>query len=151
MNADLAILDILIDDATVSGIVGNKVHVDEVPQGTELPYVIIEEDDTDPKDSSEGESAIDYDRIRVFPYHSSKTGLSVLAKAIREAIERKANGEYRTVNFDYSRFLGQTSFKERIENREVYAKDQETCNQNSVNKYHGNINNNIREAVDDQN
>jgi hypothetical protein len=125
MNADLAILEILIADATVSGMVGDKVYLDEAPQGKELPYIIIEEDDTDPHDSSDGESAIDYDRIRVFPYHTDQTGLRTLATAIRQAIERKANGTYRTVNFDYSRFLNQSSFKERIDNREAYAKDQE--------------------------
>lgn len=125
MNGELAILDILLSDATVTGIVEQKVFLYEVPQGVQVPYIVIEDDDSDPHDSDGGASAIDYGRIRVFPYHDNQTNLITLATAIREAIEGKAAGTYKTVNFDYARFINQSGFKEEIENREAYAKDQE--------------------------
>jgi hypothetical protein len=125
MNAELAIVDILLEDTTVSGIVEDRVFMDDVPQTQTLPYVVVEESDVEPHDSSDGESAVDRGRIRVFPYTKDKASLRTLALAIRQAIERKGAGTYRTINFSNARFLNESSFSEEIENREVFAKDQE--------------------------
>jgi hypothetical protein len=125
MNAELAILEILLTDTTVSGIVETRVYLHEAAQGDQLPYIIVEEDDIEPNDSEDGASAVDYGRVRVFPYDTDQQQLRELAEAIRDAIEGKAPGEYRTVNFDYARFINQSGFSEEINNRKVYAKDQE--------------------------
>jgi len=125
MNAELAIIEILLADSTVSGIVGAEVHLDEVTQGKPLPFIVVEESDVEPNDSRDGASAVDYGRVRVFCYHTNKADLRTLALASRNAIEGKAAGTYRTVNFDHARFISESSFSEEIENRPAYAKDQE--------------------------
>lgn len=125
MNAELAIIEILLADATVSGIVAQEVHLDDVTQGKALPYIVVEERDVEPNDTKDGASAVDYGRVGVFCYHTNKADLRTLAEAARNAIEGKASGTYRTVNFDYARFISESSFTEEIENRKAYAKDQE--------------------------
>lgn len=125
MNGELAILEILLSDTTVSGIVSDRVYLDQAAQGDTLPYVVIEGDSDEPNDSQEGASAVDYGRVRVFPYSSDSEQLRTLSAAIRTAIEAKASGIYRTVNFDYARFISQSGFTDEIENRTVFAKDQE--------------------------
>jgi hypothetical protein len=125
MNAELAILDILLEDEIVRGIVADRVYLNEAPQGDRLPYIIIEESDNEPNDTKDGASAVDYGRVNVFPYHTDQAELRTLAKAIRNAIEGKTPGTYRTVDFDHARFISQSGFNEEIENRKAYAKDQE--------------------------
>lgn len=124
MKAEYAVLNILLNTAAVSAIVGTRVYLDEAPQTDPYPLVLVAEEDVDPGPTKNGVSAVDYDRIRVYSYAATKHTLRLLAAACRAALDGKAAGSYNSVVVDFIRFEGQTSFDETIENRKVYAKDQ---------------------------
>lgn len=125
MNAEYAVVQILLGTAAVTSIVGTKVYLDEAPQTDAYPYIIVEEENIDPVDSKDGVSVLDVDTIRVFPYAANKNTLRLLAQACRAALDGKIPGTYGTYVIRDIRFMNQSSFDEQIENRKVYAKDQE--------------------------
>lgn len=125
MKAEYAVLNILLNTAAVSAIVGTRVYLDEAPQEDSYPLVIVEEGGNDPRPTKSGVSVMEPDIIRVFPYSDNKNTLRLLAQACRDALDGKAEGTYNSVSVKAIRFQGQSSFDERITNRKVYAKDQE--------------------------
>jgi hypothetical protein len=125
MRAEYAVVKILLNDATVAGLVSDRVYLDEAPQTDPYPLIIVEEDNIEPFDSKSGVSSVDHDTVRVFPYSTNKAQLRTLAKACRDALDGKANVTYDTTQVVYVRFMNQSSFDEKIDNRKTYAKDQE--------------------------
>jgi hypothetical protein len=125
MNAEISIVQILLATSAVTDIVGTRVYLDEAPQTDPYPLIIVEEEDVEPRDSKSGVSVLDVDTIRVFPYASNKNTLRLLAAACRAALDGKSLGTYGTYTIQDMRFMNQSSFDEKIENRKVYAKDQE--------------------------
>lgn len=125
MKAEYAVLNILLNTAAVSAIVGTRVYLDEAPQEDSYPLIIVEEGDNDPRPTKSGVSVMEPDIIRVFPYSDNKNTLRLLAQACRDALDGKAAGTYNSVAVKAIRFQGQSSFDEQITNRKVYAKDQE--------------------------
>jgi hypothetical protein len=125
MRAEYAVIKILLNDTTVSGLVSTRVYLDEAPQKDPYPLIIVEEDSDDPSDTKDGPSVVDHDTVRVFPYATDPDTLRTLAKACRDALDGKANVTYNTTEVVYVRFVSQGKFSEQIENRKVFAKDQE--------------------------
>ena len=125
MKGEFAVLNILLNTSSVTSIVGTRIYLDEAPQKDPYPLIIVEEDDVDPAPTKSGVSAVDRDRIRVYPYATNKNTLRLLAQACRDALDGKVSGTYNNVAVDDIRFEGQTSFDETIVNRKVYAKDQQ--------------------------
>lgn len=125
MKGEFAVLKILLDTVAVSDIVGTRVYLDEAPEADQYPLIIVSEEDNEPFDTKNGVSAKDHDTIRVFPYAANKNTLRLLAQACRDALDGKAAGTYNNVQIEWLRFLNQTSFDDKIENRKVYAKDQQ--------------------------
>lgn len=125
MKGEYAVLNILLNTAAVTDIVGTRVYLDEAPQGDEYPLIIVEEEDVEAFPTKSGVSAVDHDIIRVFPYAANKGTLRLLAQACRDALDGKVAGTYNSVAIEDLRFQGQTSFDEKIVNRKVYAKDQQ--------------------------
>jgi hypothetical protein len=133
MNGELAVLKILLSNATVTDLVSNRVFLNEAPQGKELPYIIIEEEDVEPFPTKSGASSKDHDTIRVYPYSASQNQLRELYVACRNALD-EYTGELNigdvdtgiiTLEVERIRYQGQTSFNDELENRKVYAKDQQ--------------------------
>jgi hypothetical protein len=125
MKAEYAVLNILLNTAAVNALVGTRVYLDEAPATDPYPLIIIEEEDVNPAPTKSGVSAADRDIVRVFPYTSNKADLRTLAQTCRDALDGKIAGTYNGVAIDDLRFDGQTAFEEQIENRKVYAKDQQ--------------------------
>lgn len=119
-----AIVQILLADATVSGIVETKVYRNEAPQRDSHPYVIIEVENVDPGNSKSGVSAADYVFLNVISYAATQAELDRLTEAVRTALDDKAAGTYGEVEIDQLRFQGENDFDEQIENRTMYAVDQ---------------------------
>jgi hypothetical protein len=124
MNAEYSVVQILLATTAVTNIVGTRVHLNQAPQNAVYPLIIVDEEDVEPKDSKDGVSVLDMDIIKVYPYAESKNTLRLLAQACRSALDNKTPGVYATYTIRDVRFMGQTSFDEQIENRDVYAKDQ---------------------------
>lgn len=123
MSGEYAVLKMLLEDVDVKAIVGKRVYLDQAPQTDKLPYIIVEEEDVEAKDSKDGVSALDVDIIRVYPYAETKAQLGKLAKACRKALDWK-EGTFNDVIVRNIRFISQSSFDEEVTNRKVYAKDQ---------------------------
>ena len=125
MRGEYAVLKILKDNAAVAAIVGSRVYLDEAPQNAQLPYVIVSEEDVEPFDTDDGKSVMDKDIVRVFPYAATKISLRSLSVSCRDALDHVAPGPYNLELVELIVFENQTSFDEEIENRKVYAKDQQ--------------------------
>lgn len=125
MNGEYSVVQILLSTAAVTAIVGQRVHLDEAPQSAQYPLIIVEEEDSEPRDSKDGPAVLDVDIIRVFPYADNKNALRLLAAACRAALDGKTPGVYGTYTIRDIRFINQSSFDEQIVNRKVYAKDQQ--------------------------
>ena len=125
MTGEFAVVQILLNTTAITDIVGTRVYLDEAQQGDTYPLIIVEEEDVEPRDTKDGVSKLDMDIIRVYPYAANKNTLRTLARACRTALDNKTPGTYGTYTIQDVRFTGQSSFDEEIENRKVYAKDQE--------------------------
>lgn len=119
-----AIVQILLADAPVVAIVGNKVYRNEAPQGQSLPYVIIEVENVDPSNTKEAVSSADYVFLNVISYAATQAELDTLSEAVRTALDYKAAGTYGGIVMNQLRFQSENDFDEEIENRKVYAVDQ---------------------------
>lgn len=129
MNGEYAVLKMLLNDADVTAIVNTRIYLDEAPQKDPYPLIIIEEENNEPTDSKDGVSGADIDIIRVYPYAEDPAVLKTLALACRKALDGKS-GTYNNVRVENIRFTNQNSFTDtaldaKIENRKLYAKDQE--------------------------
>jgi hypothetical protein len=124
MNAEFAALRILLDDATVSGLVGTNVHLYEVPQGTEAPYVILELTDTEPFPTKSGASVANHCRVSAFSYASDPKAAKNLANAVKSALDEES-GIYNGVDVVKIRYQSETGFSEEINNVNLFAREQE--------------------------
>ena len=124
MNGEYVVINILLNDDAVSDIVGNRIYLDEAPQNTQYPLIIIEQEDSETFPTKSGRAYHDRDFIRVFPYADNLRELKDMANAIRDALDFAQAGLYRGIRMDSLRFQSQNSFSERIANRKTYAKDQ---------------------------
>jgi hypothetical protein len=124
MSGEYALLKILLADASVAAVVGTRVYLDEAPQTDPYPLIIIEEENNQPGDSKSGVSATDEEIVRIYPYAEDPAVLKTLAKACRAALDGNS-GTYNNIKVEYIRFTNQSSFYDKIENRKIYAKDQE--------------------------
>jgi hypothetical protein len=133
MTGELAVLKLLLSDATVTGIVGQGIYMDEAPQGKSLPYIVIEEEGIEPFPTKSGASSKDHDSVRVYIYSSDQNTLRLLYGAARSALDEYSGtvttGDEETgivtINIDHIMFQGQTSFEEKINNKAVFVKDQD--------------------------
>jgi hypothetical protein len=125
MNGEIAVLDILRDDATVIGIAGDRIYLEEAEQEDELPYVIIELSDNEPFPTKSGAGGTDHNTVRVFSYANTYKQAKDLANACRLALDDVVGDTYNNVEVIDIVYQGESSFSEEIDNRKVFAKDQE--------------------------
>jgi hypothetical protein len=126
MNGELAVLRVLLLDDNVSSFVGTKVYLNEAPQRATLPYIILEERDSEPIDSKSGKAVTDFDIVGVFIYSNDQRQLFNISTAVRLALDDKEQGNYGSpLLIERISFMGQTGFFEKIENKKAFVKDQE--------------------------
>jgi hypothetical protein len=123
MNGVYAISKILRDSSSVGAIVDDDIFIDDVPQGTTLPYIVLEEENIEPHESKSGVAATDHDKVRVYPYSSDPKELKTLAAACRAELDG-TSGTYNSIVVVDIRFESQNGFSEEETNRKIYAKDQ---------------------------
>jgi hypothetical protein len=124
MNGELAVLDILRDDAAIIAIVSDRIYLEEAEQADALPYIVIEQSDNEPFPTKSGKTGADHNMINVFSYGNTYKEAKDLANACRTALDDKAAGTYNGVNVIDIVYDAESSFSEEIANRKVFAKDQ---------------------------
>lgn len=77
---------ILADSSSVTDVVGTKIFYSNPPQGTQLPYIVIEVDQGIVNDTKDGASELDQNEVEIFCYCSlmvDESGISGAATLIR--------------------------------------------------------------------
>lgn len=124
MNGEIAIVNILLADSAVGAICEDRIYILEAPQGAQFPYVIVELSDVEPFETKSGVSTTDHNSVNVFAYGQTYKSAYTLANAVRDALDGNS-GTFNGVNVVDIVYRGETSFNEEIENKKVYAKDQD--------------------------
>lgn len=119
-----AVIGILLDTSAVTDIVDDRIARNQIAQMDALPYIVIEEADTEPFPTKSGASSRDHILVNVFSYSANLSELDTLTEAVRAALDEKAAGLYNTVTIEQLRFQSQGDFKEEINNRTVFAVEQ---------------------------
>jgi len=119
MDGELATHAILSADTAVGAIVGAgtsaSIFYDEAKQTTPMPLIIVSLFGIDPSDNKDGASDLDFDWVYVYCYAESKKQCNDLARAARNALDRKS-GTYLSVVVQSIEFITQNSGSEFIGN-----------------------------------
>lgn len=128
MNGDIALIDILSNNATVAPLLGGsgigvaRVFPGEVPQGTVYPCVTVDVFDATPFDTKTGPSSTDHELVKAIAYASNMLDLVPLANAIRDACDG-VSGTYGGHEVEYIRFLKADSYNIPYTNRKVFVRE----------------------------
>jgi len=134
MASELAIIDILRDDATVAGLIGGsgtkaRVYPYEMPQKAVYPCVVVSMEDIEPSDTKSGASALDVEYIKVecidikFKNSAESSGAYHIAEAVRSALDR-TSGTYSAIVCQSIRFLSKSGYMAEINNNILYIQEQ---------------------------
>lgn len=82
-----AVRSVLVDDATVSGLVGSRIYPTVAPATAGLPYVVYQRISTNRVRDQGGVSDLAQPRIQVSCWADSYSGTKTLADAVRAAID----------------------------------------------------------------
>lgn len=122
MAAEIALMDILRDDATLAALVGTRVHLLELPQGDTLPSILVRGQSIEPSDTKDGVSTLDTEFIQVLMYGQDLNQLILTIEArVRTLLDRIALGTYNGVVIQSSQFQDRDTFLEQIDNNSIYA------------------------------
>ncbi len=127
MNAQIAIMNILQNDATFSAIVGSgtsaKIYYDEIMQTQQLPFSVIQTDSIDPHDTKDGVSTLDEDFVYVTHFAGTKKQVSDMSLAARAALDR-TTGTKNGIIIKGIQFKTQRSDTERLVDKKVFTEEQ---------------------------
>jgi hypothetical protein len=127
MAAEIALIDILRDDATLGALLGGigtsaRVYPLERPQGSGLPAILARGQDIEPSDTKDGVSTLDTEFIQVLMYDEDLNQLILTIEArVRTLLDRIAPGIYNGVTVQSSQFIDRDTFLEQIDNNSFYA------------------------------
>lgn len=127
MAAEIAVIDILRDDATLGALLGGtgtsaRVYPLERPQGSGLPSILVRGQDIEPSDTKDGVSTLDTEFIQVLMYGEDLSQLILTIEAkVRTLLDRIRVGTYNGVTIQSSQFLDRDTFLEQIDNNSIYT------------------------------
>lgn len=128
MNAHLAAVDILVNDATFGPLVGSsgsrRVYYDEALQTATLPFSIVHEDSIEPTDDKDGVSTLDHDFVYVTHFSSTAAEAADMANKARTALDRKTAGTYNGIAVQSVQFLTQRTGSEYLVDKPVRTIEQ---------------------------
>lgn len=125
MNGEIAVSKILRDNSDIVALVADRVYIDEAQQTKNLPFIILESRDVEPIDSKSGKAVNDVQIVGVFIYSTTHAQLRDISVMVREALDHMDEGVYNNIRIEECVYMGESGFSEKLENRNVYAKDQE--------------------------
>jgi hypothetical protein len=80
------IIQKLLDDTSVSAIIGVRVFPGSIPQAEQLPAIVVNKISGSPMYSDEGEIGIDEARLQIDSWSLSYSGAKVLSRAVRACL-----------------------------------------------------------------
>ena len=89
----------LLDDPTVSGLVGTKVFPVVAPQGVKKPYITARIIGNDPNSNKDAPSTLDDERFQIVSYAEKYTQVDAIDNAVRACTDN-ASGEVEGIKFD---------------------------------------------------
>lgn len=119
--------NILSNDATVSGLVGNRIYANTRLQGDVLPAITLQSTNTEPYATKSGVSTLDDITIQVISYSDSlyeSDGAITLSQAVRSALDRVARGTYNGETIQSINFLDDFNDFEEIKNKKIHYVEQ---------------------------
>lgn len=126
-----SIINILSNDATIQGLVGTKVFAIEATQGAEMPYLIVDIEDSTPSYTKDATSDLDILDVRVlsvaeylYTGADNVVGADDLSKAVRAAIDQVAPGVYDGENLKLCNYQNGLNYSTRITNKEQRVVEQ---------------------------
>ncbi len=107
MSIDKIIYDILISDATVTGLVGSvtsgvasyKVFPSQAPQTTQFPFIVFEVVSTTPTNTKSGASEMDFYRVQVTSLSKTNPNANAIAEAVRGALDYYKDLQVQNISF----------------------------------------------------
>lgn len=99
---------LLKNDATVAGLVGDKIYPYMADENIALPYIVYEETGNEPTNTKQGISDLDTISVNIESYAGSVLDLNTLRAAVRSKLER-FNGIVGTKNIDTITFRGESN------------------------------------------
>jgi len=125
MNAHLAVQGILAADSGYISAAGSgaRVFYDEVDQKTQLPFSIVMLDDSNPNDTKDGVSTLDFDMVYVTHFGETMKTTAALASAARTALDRKS-GTYNTVVVESIQYQSQRTGSEQLVDKKTHTIEQ---------------------------
>jgi len=124
MAADIAFIDVLLNDAPVSGVVGTRIFLNLRPQKNLFPAIMIRINDNDPSDTKDGVSTLDQEFIGVFGYSRTAVERSSLMSLVRTALDRYS-GTNKGVVVQSSQYQDSSTFNSKIDNAPLYTQEDE--------------------------
>jgi|TARA_R110000823_G_scaffold242437_2_gene366886 hypothetical protein len=104
MEIGKAIYNILSTTGNVSALVGTRIFPNVAPQTTALPFIIYDVNGVQPNDTKDGVSTLDTNDVMISCYSETYSQASDLAKKIRIAMDRIAEGSYGGEQIQSSQF-----------------------------------------------
>lgn len=86
MNPRSALIQYLLDDATVSGLVSDRIYPVRAPQDPTKPYIVVQTFGGEGSLHTGGASAVAEVNVRVSSYGSTVVSADVVAKAVYDAL-----------------------------------------------------------------
>lgn len=112
MNPNKAIYYKLVNDSTVNGIVSGQVYqFGEVPQGIDLPYVMIQKVSDVPYSTKDSNSLFNA-RIQVNCYGTNHNSNNDLSVAVMNALDRSSTGDVNGIYVVQIDFLNEVNLNE---------------------------------------
>lgn len=122
MAAEIALINILKNDAMLAALIGTRVHLLELPQGATLPSILVRGQDIEPSDTKDGVSTLDTEFIQVLMYGQDLNQLIIVIEArVRTLLDRIIGGTYNGVVIQSSQFQDRDTFLEQIDNNSIYT------------------------------
>lgn len=128
MNAELAVVDILVNDSGYNAIVGGsagaaRIYYDEIDQTSQFPNAMVTNESINPNDTKQN-SNFDGDLIQVFHSASTKAESVQMASLARTALTAVRNATRNGITVNEIRLIDGDSFTEKITNKKIYTTEQ---------------------------
>ena len=124
MAGDIAFIDVLLNDAPVSNVVGDRIFANLRPQQNKFPAIMIRINDNDPSDTKDGVSTLDQEFIGVFIYARTYSEIFDLAIKTRTALDRYS-GTNKGVVVQSSQYQDTSTFNSKIDNAPLFTQEDE--------------------------
>lgn len=128
MNAELAVVHILQNDAGFNALVGGsaaaaRVYYDQIDQDSVYPNAMVTSESVNATDTKDN-SNFDHDLVQVFSSAKTKPTAAQMATAARAALEAVRNSTHNGILVNEIRFVDGDSFSEKVVDSPIWTIEQ---------------------------